>query len=116
MEVLPNCELFYPKPNGTCERQLFKFRFRLRIVTVHSLLFCAWIRNWRRKHNPKNKCSTKFDINSVIILRKVQPVLSGQKFSNPVKPQRRVKIIHHTLEFSLTPSPGALSGWLFGFH
>ena len=41
MEVLPNCEFFYPKVNGTCERQLFKFRFRLRIVTVHSLLFCG---------------------------------------------------------------------------
>ena len=67
MEVLPNCKLFYPKLNGTCERQLFKFGFRLRIVS--SWPFVLYIRNWRRKYNPENKCSTKFGINSVTILR-----------------------------------------------
>ena len=41
MEVLPNCELFYPKLNGTYLPQLSKFRFRLRIVAVHGLLFCG---------------------------------------------------------------------------
>ena len=107
MEVLPNCELFYPKLNRTCVPQLFKFRFRLRIVTRWP--FVLWVRNWRRKHNPKNKRSTKFGINSVIIcgpmlswlnfLHKIQPVLSGQKNSNPVKPQRWVKIIHHNWNF-----------------
>ena len=79
MEVLTNCELFYPKLNGTCLPQLFKFIFRLRIES--SWPFVLWIRNWRRKHNPKKKNPVQnLALTSVIILCKVNPFFREKKF------------------------------------
>ena len=108
MEVLLNWELFYSKLSGICGPQLFKFSFRLRLVTSWTVVF--WT---RKKIQSEQQQKQQQQIQYAILYRQCNDFMhlsylrliflahfspfARDKISYSVKPQRWKNFIEHNL-------------------